>query len=456
MEQLTTLDAGFLQAEDSDRHVSLAIGGIAIIDGPIPDDDALLAALGERLRAAPRFTQVLNMQPFDVGAPGWVEDPAFDLAHHLRRAALPRPGDDAALHRLAADIMERRLDRDRPLWECWIIEGLPDGRWAILMKIHHCIADGVSAAHVLAGLCDGDGGTFAGRIRASHPAAERPGSWLPSANPLNWPRQAWQLSTAATGLITRTAGGAAQIIGGLIGSSNSSLNGPVGTLRRYAAVRVSLEDVQHVCRRFDVTVNDVALAAISEGFRSVLLGRGERPRRDSLRTLVPVSVRATDALGTPDNRVSVMLPYLPVEQDDPVQRLTSVHRRLERAKRSGQRQAGTIFVSAARYVPFAVSAWTVRLLTRLPQRGVVTLATNVPGPRHRVTIVGKTVVRLLPIPPIALRLRVGIAMLTYADDLTFGILADFDSARDLDVLADGIAGAVARLSAISEDAMPQG
>jgi len=448
MDQLTTLDAVFLQAEDADRHVSLAIGGIAIIAGPMPDDATLIPALTERLCAIPRFTQVVETQPLDVGAPEWVRDPAFDIAHHVRRAAVPRPGDDAALYRLTAEIMEHRLDRDRPLWECWVIEGLHGGRWAILMKVHHCIADGVSASHILASLCDGGhGDTFATRIRASSAGPLQPRR--PSLNPLDWPGDAWRVSTAAVGLLTRTAGGAAQILAGLLRPSSTSLNGPVGTLRRYAAVRVSLHDVDHVCRRFDVTVNDVALAAISEGFRAVLLGRGESPRRDALRTLVPVSVRAADALGTPDNRVSVMLPYLPVDKDDPIERLTTVHRRLERAKRSGQRQAGTIAVSAGRYVPFAVSAWTVRLLTRLPQRGIVTLATNVPGPRKPIRMLGSPVERLLPIPPIALRLRIGIAMLTYADDLVFGITADFDSAGDLDVLAEGIGAAVSRLSELS-------
>lgn len=452
MDQLTTLDAGFLQAEDADRHISLAIGGMAIIGGPIPDDASLLPSLAERLCAIPKFTQVLAMQPLDVGAPGWVEDPAFDIAHHVRRAAVPRPGDDASLYRLTAEIMERRLDRDRPLWECWVIEGLAGDRWAILMKVHHCIADGISASHILAGLCDGgDGDSFATRIHASRGSSTgHANPWRLSLNPLDWPGDAWRMSTAAAVLATRVAGGAAQIVAGLVRPSSTSLNGPVGTLRRYAAVRVSLADVEHVCRRFDVTVNDVALAAISEGFRSVLLGRGESPRRDSLRTLVPVSVRPAGALGTPDNRVSVMLPYLPVEKDDPIERLASVHRRLERAKRSGQRQAGAIAVSAARYLPFALSAWTIRLLTRLPQRGVVTLATNVPGPRRPVRILGKTVERLLPIPPIALRLRIGIAMLTYADDLVFGITADFDSAHDLDVLAGGIGAAVSRLAEMSE------
>jgi len=145
-----------------------------------------------------------------------------------------------------------------------------------------------------------------------------------------------------------------------------------------------------------------------------------------------------------------MLPYLPIELEDPVARLQAVHRRLTRAKSSGQRQAGTAFFSAANYIPFALTAWAVRLLTRLPQLGIVALATNVPGPRRRLRMMGRNVLRLLPIPPIALHLRTGIAMLSYGDDLVFGITADYDAVPDVDELASGIEAAVARLVAISE------
>ena len=225
-------------------------------------------------------------------------------------------------------------------------------------------------------------------------------------------------------------------------------DGRCGT-RRYCSVSVPLDDVARVCTEFDVTVNDVALAAITDSFRTVLVGRGERPRRKSLRTLVPVSVRS-DAAADTDNRVSVMLPYLPVEQADAVEQLRAVHNRLSTAKGSGQRQAGNAFAAAANSVPFTLSAWVVRALTRLPQRGIAALATNVPGPRQRLRIMGQEVARLLPIAPIALQLRTGIAMLSYGDELVFGITADYDAAPDIDELADGIERAVSRLVTISK------
>jgi diacylglycerol O-acyltransferase len=458
VEQLNTLDAGFLMAEDSDRNVSLAIGGIAIIDGPAPDYREFKSVLAERIRAIPRFNQMLRTQPFDIGAPQWVDDPAFDISRHVRRVAVPRPGDDAELFQIVADVLERRLDRKRPLWECWVIEGLKGNRWAILMKVHHCMADGVTMTRILTRLCDAtDGDAFARPVVAKRTTTRPHLTPVPDPNPRGNPiGDLWRTATGITNTVNRTVIGAAEIAGGLLRpGAGSSLVGPVTAMRRYRAVRVPLADVEQVCRKFDVTVNDVALAAITEGYRCVMLHRGEKPQPDSLRTLVPVSVRAgDDTLDKPGNRLSIMLPYLPVEQDDPIQQLRTVHSRLTRTKQGGQRQAGNIAVSASSYVPFMLSSWVIRLLTRLPQRGIVTLATNVRGPHRRLEMMGHSVARLLPIPPIALQLRTGVAVMSYADDLVFGITADYDAgAADIDELADGIKIAVARLDMLSQDSV---
>ena len=457
MEQLNALDAGFLMAEDSDRNVSLAIGGIAVIDGSPPNFGRFKDVLAERIRAIPRCTQMLRTQPFDLGAPRWVDDPGFDLSRHVRRTAVPRPGDDAELFRVVADVLERRLDRDRPLWECWVIEGLKGNRWAILMKIHHCMADGISAARILTRLCDDvDGDAFARPVGAKRTAGAHAHLKPVSdpdrrTNPLN---NLWRAATGVTDAAARTATGAAEIAAGLLWpNANSSLVGPVTAMRRYRAVRVPLADIEQVCRKFDVTINDVALTAITSGFRSMLLGRGEEPGPDSLRTLVPVSVRSPDALDKTGNRISVMLPYLPVEQDDPIQQLRIVHSRMTRAKHGGQRQAGSAAVSATNYVPFMLSSWMIRLLTRLPQRGIMTLATNVPGPRRQLQMMGSKVARLLPIPPIALRLRTGIAVMSYVDDLVFGITTDYTAGADVDELAKGIESAITRLEMLSQDSV---
>ncbi len=448
MEQLTTLDAGFLHVEDADPHVSLAIGGLAVLDGPVPDHESLTSTLAKRIGRCPRFAQRLQPRLFQVGAPEWVDDPDFDISHHVRRVAVPRPGSDRELFRLVADAMSLRLDRSRPLWEIWVIEGLADERWAMLMKVHHCIADGIATAHMLAGLSDGGiGNSFASHIRAAN-EAESSKHGLPSLslNPMRWMSGLWNTSSAVMTDAARAARGAAELAAGLMRpAASSSLNGPVTDLRRYSAARIPLDDIKQVCRTFDVTINDVALAALTDSYRALLERRGEQPRPDSLRTLVPVSMGSTDAFEKTDNRVSVMLPYLPVEEENAIQRLRKVHRRLSRTKAAGQRQAGSAFVSIANLVPFALTAWTVRLLTRLPQRGVVALATNVPGPAEPLKIMGRKVTAVMPVPPIAMQLRTGVAMLSYADDLFFGILADFDAVPDVDELARGIEVAVARL-----------
>lgn len=448
MEQLTSVEASFLEAEDADRHLSLAIGTLAVIDGPMPERQRLMAIVSERARDVPRLMQLVRKHPLELAAPEWVDDDEFDIAHHLRWTALPHPGDDAALFRLIADLMERRLDRDRPLWEYWVIEGLPDGRWATLVKVHHCLTDGIAAVQLLAGFADaGPGAAFAADIGT--PTQPRPSSIVSSAglsrNPLTWPGGLWRASVAGTSTAAQTALGAAEFVTGMLRPAGTSPRGPVATMRRYSAARVSLKDVESVCRAFDVTLNDVALAAITDSFRTVLQHRGEKPRRNSLRTIIPVSAASSNAADGDGVGATTMLASLPIEEHDPIKRLKSVHARLDALKESGERQAANTFVTLADNLPFALGAWTVRLLTRLPQRGVVTLATNVAGPRQRLQVLGRPVEALLPIPPIAPQLRTAIGMLSYVDQLVFGIIADYDATPDVDELANGIELGVARL-----------
>ncbi|MCH9768931.1 MAG: wax ester/triacylglycerol synthase family O-acyltransferase [Actinomycetia bacterium] len=448
MEQLSMLDASFLQAEDSDPHVSLAVGAVSIIEGPPPEYADLVSAFTERAQSIPRCTQVLHTRPLDLGAPEWVDDRHFDIAHHLHHAAVPQPGDNAELYAIIASIMERRLDRDRPLWECWIIEGLEGDRWATLMKVHHCVADGIATAQMLAKLSDdGAGATFAGDIRAakeSQPSIV--GLLTPRLNPVNWINDVWRATRAATSAAEHAVVGAAELTARVLSAGEeSSLNGPVTRMRRYSAAMVDLSAMKKVSGDFGVTLNDVALAAITSSYRAMLLKRGESPGPHALRTLIPVSMRSADSFDVTDNRVSAMLPLLPVDEPDPVKQLEIVHRRLKRAKGSGQREGASAMFAAAGNIPFALSAWTIRFLTRLPQKSVTALATNVPGPRREQRILGRKVVEVLPVPPIALHLRTGIAMLSYAGRFSFGITADYDSAPDVDALARGIEDGVRRL-----------
>jgi diacylglycerol O-acyltransferase / wax synthase len=452
MEHLTTLDAAFLEVEDSDPHVSLAVGGVSIMEGPAPSFDEFVSTYADRVPEIPRCRHVLRTHPLDLGPPEWVDDPHFDVSRHLHRVALPHPGDDAELFQMVANVMERRLDRERPLWECFFIEGLSDNRWAVLTKIHHCIADGIATTQMLGKFSDdGGGGTFATDIRAAK-EPDGPGPGLPklSLNPLTWVSGIGRSALAAAATAEHVAVGAAELTASLFSPAPvSSLHGPVTTMRRFSAARVRLADLQEVGQAFGVTLNDVALAAITDSYRRILLDRGEQPVRNSLRTLVPVSVRPTNHFNMTDNQVSAMLPLLPVDEADPVKQLQLVHSRLIHAKASGQREGASALVSAAKNVPFAFSAWAIRLVARLPQKAVVAVTTNVPGPRRQQRLIGRRVLEILPIPPIAFQLRTGIAMLSYADTFIFGITADYDTAPDIEALAAGIEDGVARLVAAS-------
>ncbi|MGB3473721.1 MAG: wax ester/triacylglycerol synthase family O-acyltransferase [Mycobacterium sp.] len=439
-EHLTPLDAGFLGVEDSDHNVSMATGTLAVLNGPIPDHAALQTTLAERLRGCPRFGQRLVRHALDLSAPEWVDDPHFDLAHHIGRVAVPSPGGDTELHAVVADVMSWRLDRGRPLWEIWVISGLSGDRWALLMKVHHCIADGTTAAHMLTGLSDNGLAHLAAHAAApAHNAAcpphDRP---LLDLNPAHW---------------VHNLRGVVELAAGLLQPAASSLNGPLTSRRRYSAARVALDDVQQVCRVFDVTADDVVLAALTESYRDFMIRRGQVPQSDSLRTLVPVSALSAHAPASPASRVSVLLPRLPIEESNPVKRLLDVRSRLARAKAGGQRHAGPAVMSAAGLLPVAWSAWAARLLGQLHQRGVVALATNVPGPAEPLQIMGCDVVAVLPVPPIALQLRTGVAVLSYAGELFIGVLADFEFAA-VDELARGLEAAVARLVARSKRRKP--
>ena len=412
MAQVKTLDTAYLKAQDPDQHASLASGAVAIVDGDAPAYGPLKELLAERIRSIPRCTQLLRTQNFE-----WIDYPEFDVAHHVRRVAIPRPGDEAQLSQAIAYALERPLDLDRPPWECWVIEGLKGNRWAMLMKTHHGVAD---AAHLLARLCDAAGGdTFANHVGAAQVSSE--------------PRPGW------ADALGRAAAVAGTMVGGMWPTERLSAE-PV--MRRYGTVRVPVADVDKVCRKFGVTVNDVALAAITEGFRRVLLCRGEQPRADSLRTLVPTPVR------------SAMLPYLPVEHDDPVQQLRTVHDRwkVQKVQQAGKRQPGLV-ESALNCLPTMLRSNVLQMLTRLPHAAIVTLGTHAPGPRHQLRLMGQTMERLLPIPPTAVALSTGVAVLSYGDELVFGITAEYDAAADVRQLAAGIELGMAQMVALSQDSV---
>jgi diacylglycerol O-acyltransferase len=225
----------------------------------------------------------------------------------------------------------------------------------------------------------------------------------------------------------------------------SSLTGQLRGSRRYAWTDVAMADVKAVKKRYDVTVNDVALAAVTGGFRALLLSRHEAADAHMLRSLVPVSTRAPGQESIPDNRVSLLLPYLPVDLADPEERLVAVKDRVRALMRRHEPEAGGSITTIAEYGPFPPVSWAVRLGFRVPQRQIATVTTNVPGPRTTLYALGREAQEMLPYVPIADRVRIGIAMFSYRDVLTFGVTADYDSTPDIEVLTEGITAAMAEL-----------
>ncbi len=460
MERMSPLDAGFIDLEDEDRHASLAIASIAVLEGPAPSYEEFLTAIAGRLPLVPRYRHKARHIPFDLGRPVWVDDPHFDLRYHIRQTALPAPGRDEQLRRLMERVMAQRLDRERPLWECWLVEGLEGGRWAVLTKLHHCMVDGVSATDLFRVFFDATPEPSPAVEDRWQPAPEPSTLWLTAAavrdlalNPLEQIQALPNALRAPGALIRRTIGiarGLAALAGALVVPANaSSLSGPIGRPRRYRLVRFSLADVKLVRRQLGGTVNDVVLTAITGAFRTLLLARGEQPGPHTIRSLVPVSVRAPGDEGVYENRVSLLLASLPVDVADPVERLAAVRTHLEALKASREAEAGEAMTSIARYEPFPLVSLGVRLAFRAPQRSVVTVTTNVPGPQVPLYGLGRRVVEILPYVPIATTVRFGLAIFTYCGQVTIGITGDRASTPDIDVLAHGIEDSLSELIARS-------
>ena len=448
MDRLNPLDAVFIDAEDEDRHTSMAIASIAVFEGPAPSYEEVLASLAGRLPRVPRYRQKLRTVPFRLGRPVWVEDPAFDIRYHVRRTALVAPGGDEQLAQLMGRVMSQRLDRDHPLWEYWMVEGLAQGRWALISKIHHCMVDGVSATDLYRVILDFTPEPAPPATDNRVVGAEPSPLLLAAQAALDMVLIPLRGAAALGGVVTDpgralqqatdTLRAAAKLAPALWPASGSSLSGPIGQQRRYAWARASLADVKTIKRELGGTVNDVVLAAISGGFRELLLARGEEPEPNKVPSLVPVSARAPGEENIYENRVSALVAHLPVHVADPVERLAAVRAELSALKASKEAILGEELVTLSRYALFPLMSQGIRLVFALPQREIVTVTTNVPGPRQPLYGMGRRLVEIIPYVPIATTVRTGISIFTYCDDVIFGVTGDFAANPDLDVLAHGI------------------
>ncbi len=463
---MSTLDAGFYFVEH--ENVPMHIGSLAVFDGPAPAYSELLALYAAKLPQERRYRQVVRAMPLQVLRPFWADDQHFELSYHVRRAGVPPPGGPAELMEISARVLAQRLDRARPLWESWLLEGLADGRWAILSKVHHCMVDGVGGSDLLAALFD---------VSPVAPDLPEPPPWRPQPGPplaevlaggaldiVTWPVQQ---VTGLPGLVRRRLPGPAAALRfgrGLAGSarrltvpSASSLNGPISPHRRWRWTKLSLAEVKEVRRAQDVTVNDVVLAAITAGFRDLLAARGELADGLVVRSLVPVSLRGADEHQPVSNKISAVLANLPAGQADPLARLAELHRQMESLKRTGQAAGAEMLTGVLGLAAPSLLALGTRSAFRLPQPLVQTVTTNVPGPRIPLFLLGRRLAELYPYVPIGDNVQIGIAVFSYLDDVTFGITADYSAVREdeLDVLTAGIGGGLAELLALGRPSRPR-
>ena len=446
MERMNALDAEFLHLEDGIGHMH--IGGVCVFPDPPPPFDDIARMIAAKLHLIPRYRQRVRSVPLELGRPVWVDDPHFNLAYHLRHTALPTPGNDAAFCRLIGRIMSQPLDRERPLWETWLVEGLEGGHWALICKVHHCMVDGIAGVELLRVLLDLEADT---KVAVPEP-------WEPQPEPHGaakvldaWGGLATDVLATARGLpraITHptdairsavgTARGLTRFAGDLGATPPLSIEGSIGPHRTWAQSSASLVDVRTIRSAFAGTINDVVLAAVSGGYRELILSRGEDADRALVRSVVPVSRRHDDP-GGPGNRVSILLYDLPVQIADPVERLEVVHEQMTELKASHMAEAVEAVTAIGNLAPPMVvgplSRMAVRAAHRLPQRSINTVTTNVPGPQFPLYCLGHEMLEYHPFVPIGHGIRVSTAILSYNGRLFFGITGDFATAPDVRVLA---------------------
>ncbi len=464
MERMGSLDAVFIAAEDAVNHMH--IGSVGIFEGPPPTYEELRALLAAKLQFVPRYRQRVREAPASIGRPLWIDDVEFDLDSHLRHTALPA-GDPFGLQQLVGRVMSHPVDRRHPLWEIWLVEGLEHDRWALLSKVHHCMVDGVAGTDLLAVIMDLEPG-------AALPA---PDVWTAAPEPsrVDLARYTGEMTIESiadlmrgglrtlrhpVGAVERArdvAVGIARVLApGRRGGS--SLTGPIGPRRRWARTSVSLDDVRTIRRAFGGTVNDVVLAAVTRGLRALLLARGEEVEGRTITTLIPVSMRAPDARGTLDNRVSAVYARLPIGVEDPVETLHAVREHMETLKVSHEVDASAAILGAGDVVPPVVAAALARIVVH-GQEIVQTVATNVPGPRVPLYVCGRRMLEAYPFVPIAGHIRVGVAIWSYCGEVYFGITGDWQGAPDVERLRRGIDLAfeeLAKEAASTADCRPVG
>ncbi|HEX3511843.1 MAG TPA: wax ester/triacylglycerol synthase family O-acyltransferase [Solirubrobacteraceae bacterium] len=460
LDRLTPVDASFLHQEGPVSHMH--IGGLTLIEGPPPTMEEFLEQIRRRLHLVPRYRHKLAHTALDSGRPVWVDDPSFNLDYHVRHTALPAPGRWEQLQELTARIFSQQLDRSKPLWEMWLIEGLEDDRFALITKTHHSLIDGIAGVDLATVLFDlsPDPPPVSNSGRAWEPHSEPGAAQLVTAGLVGAVRTGLALAEGAFDALTHpdralarareAAEGVGEIIwAGLNPAPETPLNVPIGPHRRFVAVAAELDDFKAVKNVFGGTVNDVVLAVVAGALRSFLISRGRRTEGVELRALVPVSVRSDDEQSTGGNRIVVMRGPLPVYISDPINRLRFVSQAMAGLKESKQALGAEVISGAQNFAPPTILAQASRL--NFSTRLFNLIVTNVPGPQFPLYVLGREMLQAIPVAFLPQNHALAIAIMSYNGQLNFGLLGDFDALPDIDAIGEDLAAELATLVSLARE-----
>ena len=438
-ERLTGLDTSFLHLERSGAHMHVA--STSIFEGSAPTHQEFRDHIASRLHLVPRFRQKLRFVPLSQSRPVWVDDPHLNLDYHVRQTALPAPGSDEQLRNLAARIFSQQLDRSKPLWEMWLVEGLGGDRFAIIGKSHHALVDGVSGVDITTVLFDLD----------PEPAGtpDKAPPWLARPEPTDLQLLSEALKERATSpkeiyrgfraalrgprQVLKGLGATSKMVGAGMSAPNSVFNVEIGPHRRFQMTQTDLADLKRVKDAHGGTVNDVILSIVAGGLGRYLRARGHDTDGLELRAMVPVSVRAADEHGALGNRVSAMMAPLPVWCEDPVERLRLLTEEMGDLKSSGQAVGAEILTKLTDFAPGTIVSQAARL--QPAQRFFNLVVTNVPGPQFPLYVLGRKMESIFPMVPLARRQALCIGIMSYNGQVNFGLIGDYDAMADLDSFA---------------------
>jgi diacylglycerol O-acyltransferase / wax synthase len=463
-DRLTSLDAAFLRMESPTRHMH--VGGLFLFDPPADGREwefgRFLELVRSRLHLVPRYRQKVVTPPFGLGYPVWVDEPDFDPSYHVRHAALPSPGTTAQLTDYCNRILSRQLDLDRPLWELYVIEGLEEGRIALLGKNHHAMIDGLSGIDIATVMLD--------LVPDHDDALPSPPRWTPHASP-STARLAVdavrELATSPAEVVeslgriatapANTAKRALEVGRGVVKvtranllrpAPRSLLNRPPGRHRRFAIQRVALEDVKTVKNAFGTTVNDVVLALVADATGRYLRSRGARTDGLWLRAMVPVSTRSASDAHHLGNRVVSVFVDLPMFEMDPIERLHVCHEAMREVKSSHAAVGAGFLIGLGEFAPPTIHAMASRVAVN--SRVFNFLVTNVPGPQLPVYCMGARLLGAFPFTPLAATHAYGVGVTSLDGWMNFGFTADYDAVPDVDLLPGFLVEALEELDACAD------